>query len=92
MSRRPNVQASKVSAFSDILSRHRESHADAELQARVVEPGKQLAKSKDPAYVKLTSYIRKETYLAAKRRLLDNGGGQISDVIEELLAKWAATK
>lgn len=51
-------------------------------------PPPSTAKSKDPGYQKLTVYIRKEVHLAAKRKLLDQGGGELSALVEELLADW----
>ena len=45
-------------------------------------------KGADLAFVKLTCYIRKETHLNAKRKLLDRGGGQLSDLVEELITAW----
>ena len=46
-------------------------------------------KSVDPDFVKLTSYIRKDTHLQVKKRLLDQGM-EISELVEELLGKWLA--
>ena len=46
-------------------------------------------KSVDPDFVKLTSYIRKDTHLQVKKRLLDQGK-EISELVEELLGKWLA--
>jgi hypothetical protein len=52
--------------------------------------GKPKAKSQDDAFQKVTTYLRKDTYIAVKRKLLDQGGGQISDVIQRLLQEWVS--
>ena len=44
-------------------------------------------KSANPEFIKLTSYIKRETHLAVKKRLLDDGR-EISELIEELLGEW----
>jgi hypothetical protein len=44
-------------------------------------------KSVDPNFMKLTSYIRRETHRAVKRRLLDEDK-EISELVEELLTGW----
>jgi hypothetical protein len=76
----------RPSAFSEIFTRHREGQSDTPLAA---EPSaKAVGKSADPDFVKLTCYIRKETHLNAKRKLLDHGGGQLSDLVEELITAW----
>ena len=76
----------RPSAFSEIFTRHREGQSEATLAA---EPAaKAVGKSADPDSVKLTCYIRKETHLHTKRRLLDHGGGQLSDFAKELITAW----
>lgn len=44
-------------------------------------------KSADPAFVKLTSYIRRDTHLAVKKRLLDEGK-EISELVQDLMVGW----
>lgn len=91
MAKRRNAQAS--SSFSEILGRHLEAHGEAPATDAVPVPianpeQKRVGKSADESYVKLTSYIRKDTHLKVKRKLLDQGGGQISDLVEKLLVQW----
>ena len=75
----------RPSAFSEIFTRHREGQSE----TTAAEPSaKAVGKSADPDFVKLTCYIRKETHLNAKRKLLDHGGGQLSDLVEELITAW----
>lgn len=92
MSKRPRVQPSK-SSFSDLLKLH-EGREGEEGSAEVAPApaagaGKRGGKSSDPDYVKLTSYIRRETHLKVKKRLLDEGK-EISELVEELMGKWLA--
>ena len=76
----------RPSAFSEIFTRHCQGESETTLAA---EPAaRTVGKSADPDFVKLTCYIRKETHLKAKRKLLDNGGGQLSDLVEELITAW----
>ena len=48
-----------------------------------------LAKSRDPRYVKFTTYIPKEMHLKAKSRLVSQGR-ELSDLVAELLDGWLA--
>jgi hypothetical protein len=67
----------RPSAFSEIFTRHREGQSESSLAAEASV--KAVRNSPDRDFVKLTCYIRKETHLHAKRKLLDHGGGQLSD-------------
>lgn len=80
MPKRPSVQRSN---FADILKQ-------AEPAAAPAPAGKPKAKSQDENFQKVTTYLRKDLYIKVKRKLLDQGGGQISDVIGGLLEKWVA--
>ena len=86
MAKRRNVRSS---AFGEIFTRHREGRGDTKLAG--APSVKAVGKSADPDFVKLTCYIRKETHLNAKRKLLDRGGGQLSDLVEELITAWLKT-
>ena len=86
MAKRRNVQSS---AFGEIFTRHREGRGDTKPAG--APSGKAVGKSADPDFVKLTCYIRKETHLNAKRKLLYRGGGQLSDLVEELITAWLKT-
>lgn len=48
-----------------------------------------LAKSRDPRYVKFTTYVPREMHLRAKSRLVGQGR-ELSDLVAELLAGWLA--
>ena len=48
-----------------------------------------LAKSRDPKYVKFTTYIPREMHLRAKSRLVSQGR-ELSDLVAELLDEWLA--
>lgn len=57
-----------------------------------VQPVKQLtglAKSRDPKYVKFTTYVPRETHLRTKSRLVGQGR-ELSDLVAELLDEWLA--
>jgi hypothetical protein len=55
--------------------------------------GRPPAKRSDPAYVGFTTYIRKDTHLKVKIALLQEGGDrELSELVEELLAKWVKDK
>ena len=92
MSKRKDAQASKTkSAFADILKAHGEQQG---VEPSAILPTSPIAtlirkpgKSADPDFVKLTCYVRKETLREAKKKLLDQGR-EVSEIVEELLAKW----
>lgn len=46
-----------------------------------------LAKSTNPVFMKFTVYVRKQTHLAVKTRLVSQGR-EMSDLVEELLSDW----
>jgi hypothetical protein len=46
-----------------------------------------LAKSRDPRYVKFTTYIPREMHLKTKSRLVSQGR-ELSDLVAELLDSW----
>lgn len=46
-----------------------------------------LAKSVDPAYLKFTTYVRKETHRAVKLKALYQNM-EMSDLVEDLLSDW----
>jgi hypothetical protein len=49
--------------------------------------GRPRAKRSDPAYTQVTAYIRKDTYIATKKLLLDVDG-EFSELLEELVSEW----
>jgi hypothetical protein len=52
------------------------------------KPGRPRAKRSDPEYTQVTAYIRRDTYMAVKRKLLDLDDAEFSDTLEELLSEW----
>jgi hypothetical protein len=52
-------------------------------------PAAGLAKSRDPRYVKFTTYIPRDMHLRAKSRLVGQGR-ELSDPVAELLDGWLA--
>jgi hypothetical protein len=40
----------------------------------------------------VTAYIRRDTYMAVKRKLLDMRDAEFSDTVEELLGDWLKGK
>lgn len=51
--------------------------------------GRPRAKRSDPDYTQVTAYIRKDTHMTVKRKLLDMGDAEFSDIVEKLLSEWA---
>lgn len=55
--------------------------------------GRPSGKRSDPDYVGFTTYIRKDTHHRVKRALFDEPDRrELSELVEELLAKWLKTK
>ena len=72
----------KRSKFTDIFERKNEAPVP-------VEPTRKLAKSKDPNYVPLTVYVRKDVRNKVQILLMENGRGRdMSGVIDDLLEAW----
>lgn len=95
MSRRLNTHTAKrPSAFSSLIQAHQQAHGAGESETTAqattpaAAPGNRKGKSSDPDYVKLTSYVRRDTHLAVKKRLLNDGDREISELVEELLTNW----
>ncbi len=77
--------SAKKSKFSDIFDRMNE------VPAPPAVPAKKLAKSKDPNYVPLTIYVRKDLRNKVQVLLMENGRGRdVSGVIDSLLQEWIA--
>jgi hypothetical protein len=92
MSKRLNAQEPKRSPFSAVIEAHRDSveALDADPKPEpLLAPVKERTrgKSANAQFIKLTSYIRRDTHLAIKRAMLDENR-EISELVEELLAKW----
>jgi hypothetical protein len=52
-----------------------------------------VGKRNNPDYVQRTAYIRRQTDLAVKMKLLQQGGHQeFSELVDELLTKWLQEK
>ena len=56
-----------------------------------IAANRKRGKSADPEYVKLTSYIRRQTHLQVKKKLLDRGM-EISELVEELMDSWLTSQ
>jgi hypothetical protein len=55
--------------------------------------GRRAGKRSDPAFEQVTAYIRKPTHRAVKIALLkEENSRQFSDLVEQLLASWLASK
>jgi hypothetical protein len=55
--------------------------------------GRPFGKRSDPDFVGFTTYIRKDTHRKAKIALLENEDGrELSELVEELIAKWLESK
>jgi hypothetical protein len=51
--------------------------------------GRPRGKRSNPDYEQISAYLRKDTYRAAKIKLLETGDERdVSEVLEELLAAW----
>ena len=55
--------------------------------SQTAKPANGLAKSRDPRYVKFTTYVPREMHLRAKSRLVSQGR-ELSDLVAELLDGW----
>jgi hypothetical protein len=59
----------------------------------IAEPilrGRPRAKRSDPDFLGFTTYIRRDTHTKVKIALLQEGKGrELSELVEELLGKWA---
>ena len=58
--------------------------------ARATAPhkvGRPPGKKSNPDYTQVTVYLRKQTHLAAKKRLLDEGR-EFSELVEDLVIQW----
>jgi hypothetical protein len=50
-----------------------------------------MAKSADPDFTKFTVYVRRSTHRAAKLRAIGEGR-ELSEVVEDLLRRWASER
>ncbi len=92
MSKRLNVQESKRSPFSAVIDAHRDALEIQDTAPKTELPSANAkerirGKSASAEFIKLTSYIRRGTHLAVKRAVLEENR-EISELVEELLAKW----
>ncbi|HEY3412154.1 MAG TPA: hypothetical protein VGM51_03745 [Armatimonadota bacterium] len=63
--------------------------SDSQIEKQPDVPLTGLAKSRDPRYVKFTTYIPRDMHLRAKSRLVSQGR-ELSDLVAELLDGWLA--
>lgn len=86
-----------MSKFQGIANRRRQpagaKHADtstvrtADNSATQIRVGRPRAKRSDPEYQQVTAYIRRDTYIGARKRLFDEDR-EFSELVEELVAAW----
>jgi hypothetical protein len=79
--------------FDAARARTEEPGVDADPVAEPLAPvrtvGRPRGKRSNPDYEQISAYLRKETYRAAKIKLLETSDERdISEVLEELLAAW----
>ena len=53
--------------------------------------GRPPGKKSNPDFIQATVYLKKETHQTARKMLFDEHG-QLSDLVEELLAKWISKR
>jgi hypothetical protein len=54
--------------------------------------GRPTGKRSNPEYEQVTAYIKKETHRKVKMALLEQNGGDFSDLVEKLLEDWINNK
>jgi hypothetical protein len=70
-------------------ARARTEEPVADIAAPVRSVGRPRGKRSNPDYEQISAYLRKETYRAAKIKLLETGDDRdVSEVLAELLAAW----
>ena len=52
-----------------------------------IKTGRPRAKRSDPRFAQVTAYILRDTHVAAKKRLLDEGQ-EFSELLQQLLNQW----
>jgi hypothetical protein len=62
--------------------------------AATVAPARKrpLAKKNNPDYTQTTAYVRVKTYNKMKMKLIEEGGKEYSDLVNELLEEWLASR
>jgi hypothetical protein len=71
---------------SENVDNQNSSSSDTQIPNR---PGRPKGKRSNPDYEQVTAYIRKGTYKATKRALLDDASErQFSELVQELLEQW----
>ena len=55
------------------------------------QPERRSGKSSNPEFEKVGVYVRTETRRRAERKWEDQGGGDLSDLIESLLSQYAVS-
>jgi hypothetical protein len=89
-----------MSKFDGLLNARKASlsatqkSTDLKTQRAETEPvrvGRPRAKRSDPQYQQVTAYIRRETYTAARKLLLDEQR-EFSELVEELVGEWVNRK
>ena len=66
-------------------------NVDQAMTRKAKPPGAKAVKSRDSEYVQFKVYVRKKLKTAAARKWEDQGGRDLSDLVEELLVKYLST-
>ncbi len=81
----------KVSKFQSVLDVARDESGEAPTAG--IRAKRRRGKRRDPDYQQITAYIRKDTHLKVKIALLEKERGkEFSELLEELLDGWLASK
>ena len=81
-----------MTKFTGLLEATRIHRANSEEESflKWIPPtrGHPPGKRSHPDFKQITAYIRKDTHRAVKIALLQNGGKEFSELVEELLGQW----
>lgn len=88
-----------MSKFQGLLQARKQKHSTISTTQKSSNPtlqnvqprvGRPRAKRSDPEYQQVTAYIRRDTYTAARKLLLDEGR-EFSELVEDLVRQWTKT-
>ena len=94
MNREPgNKFKQYFAARRDTASSHDKSTLSDTETTAMPQVGRPAGKRSDPEFEQVTAYVRKRTHYAVKLALLKEGRSrQFSDLVEQLLTSWLASK
>ena len=91
------MASKQKSAFDDLIAARRSpsSHSDTQSPDHLVtqspsRSAERVSKSKDANYTRLTFYIRKDTDMQLRQKLLRQEKRELSDVFQKLAEGWIA--